>query len=165
MSDCPCGTGSPFADCCEPYISGARPAPTAEALMRSRYSAFAKHDVKYIVKTNDPDRDDEIDEAAILKWMVTSQWQGLEVSSTEAGGEDDDAGIVEFVASYRVGDERRKHHEVALFRKVEERWVYVEGTTGGGTIQRESPRVGRNAPCPCGSGKKYKRCCGKPGAN
>ncbi len=89
----------------------------------------------------------------------------MEVRSTGGGGEGGDAGIVEFVASYRVGDARRKHHEVAISRKVEEGWVYVEGAPGGGTIQRESPRVGRNAPCPCGSGKKYKRCCGKPGAN
>ena len=161
MSDCPCGTGSSFAECCEPYISGARPAPTAEALMRSRYTAFAKHDVPHIVNTNDPETAEDVDEAGIKHWMVTSKWQGLEIRSTSDGAPDDTTGTVEFVARYRVGDERREHHEVALFRKLDGRWVYVQGKTGGGTVQREGPRVGRNDPCPCGSGQKFKRCCGR----
>jgi SEC-C motif-containing protein len=68
---------------------------------------------------------------------------------------------VEFEASYERDGLRDIHHERAQFKKVDGQWLYDEGDIVPKTIVRATPKVGRNDPCPCGSGKKYKHCCGK----
>ncbi len=163
MSDCPCGSGSAFAECCEPVISGARSAETAEQTMRARYSAHVHVDPKFLAATLHPDTRQEDDEETARRWAEESEWLGLEVLATEAGGPDDEEGTVEFRARYR--DKRGRlqtHHEVSAFAKAEGEWRFKDALTPEQEpVRRDSAKVGRNDPCSCGSGRKYKKCCGK----
>ncbi len=161
MSACPCGSGKEFHICCQPYIDGKEKAPTAEALMRSRYTAYTKVTIEYITATHDPKTRNNHDPDQAREWAENSDWQGLEIIKTEAGGPADETGIVEFKARYRSDDEELEHHEVSEFRKEDGSWYFVDGKVVlPEPIRREEPKVGRNDPCPCGSGKKYKKCCG-----
>ena len=160
MSDCPCGSGLVFTACCEPYITGKAAAPTALALMRSRYSAYAKGALDYLV-TSCVGGDEGVDREATKKWSERSEWLGLRILGTEKGGSSDDVGSVEFVATYVQGGLKDEHHERAKFVKKEGAWLYEEGEIVPETITRAAPKVGRNEPCPCGSGKKYKKCHGE----
>ncbi len=160
MDYCPCGDQKTYENCCEPYISNKSLPQTAEALMRSRYSAYVKQQVPYISSTHLPGQNEDFDETAAKEWAKNSEWIGLEVLETEGGQVDDNKGSVEFIASYKVKDNILRHHEVAHFVKQKDRWYYADGDImGTGTIRREGPKVGRNDPCPCGSGKKFKKCC------
>ena len=77
-----------------------------------------------------------------------------------AGGADDDTGEVSFCARYSVHGMPQELREDAFFRKEDGRWFYVDGNVHAKQpVRREEPKVGRNDPCPCGSGKKYKKCC------
>lgn len=161
MSDCPCGSGKEYEKCCAPAISGEQPAQTAEALMRSRYSAYSKMEIEYLNESLHPDHRHDHDLAATRRWAENSSWENLEVRSVEKGEADDDEGIVEFIATFKEKGVHRKHHERARFQKVDGRWYYLDGEFVAAPTQRkEGPKVGRNEPCPCGSGKKYKKCCG-----
>lgn len=157
---CPCGTGRPYSDCCEPLINGTRPAATAEELMRSRYSAYTKAEVAYILNTTHPDHRGDFDEKGTREWAENSVWEGLEIRNVWGGGAEDSEGKVEFVASYRDKSVRRSHHELAEFKKEDGSWYFVDGV-GVKPEPLKSAKVGRNEPCPCGSGQKYKKCCGK----
>ena len=161
MKDCPCGSGRSYTDCCLPYIKGQASAPTAEALMRSRYSAYVEHAIEYIVGTCAQDEKDRIDINQTRAWSERSSWMGLKILSAEKGGPGDTEGIVEFEALYEVDGLREVHHEKARFKKHDGRWLYAEGDVRPSTVVRSGPKVGRNDPCPCGSGKKYKLCCAK----
>lgn len=162
MSECPCGSGVPYADCCEPILTGAMAAPTTERLMRSRYTAYQKGAIGYLGESLHPEHKADWDEAATRRWSANADWLGLEIVATEAGGEQDDEGTVEFIAQYRENGVARRHHEVSRFARKDGRWYYVEGSTPAvATHRNEAPKVGRNDPCPCGSGKKYKKCCGR----
>ncbi len=158
MTDCPCGSGKTLDACCGPYLSGAAPAPTAEALMRSRYSAFATKNIDYLEQTLRPDTRDDFNREQVTEWAGNSEWIGLDVRSTKEGGEGDTQGVVEFVARFKVEGKDYFHHETSTFTKQDGRWFYVDGIMG--TRPRVAPKVGRNEPCPCGSGKKHKKCCG-----
>jgi SEC-C motif-containing protein len=160
MKNCHCGSGRPYGECCEPYITGKAKAPTAEALMRSRYSAYAEHAVDYIVDTciSKGDKND-IDHKSTKDWSEKSTWLGLKISSVEKGGIEDTEGTVEFEATYERDGLRDVHQEKAKFKKENGEWFYDEGQIVPRTVVRSSPKVGRNDPCPCGSGKKYKHCC------
>jgi len=161
MEACPCGSGRSYDDCCGPYISGAKKAPTAEALMRSRYTAYAKHAVDYIVDTCVRDGQRDIDVEQTRKWSEKSQWLGLKIVSSSKGGPADSEGTVEFIASYAMDGLKDEHREKAKFKKTDGVWLYEDGEIVPTTIVRAGPKVGRNDPCTCGSGKKYKHCCGK----
>ena len=161
MKDCPCGSGRPYADCCEPYISGKAQAPTAEALMRSRYCAYVEHAVDYIIDTCVHRGKDDIDPKSTRDWSEQSTWLGLKIIATEKGGLSDSEGTVEFEASYERNGLRDVHHETAKFKKDSGQWLYDEGHVIGRTVVRSGQKIGRNDPCPCGSGKKYKHCCGR----
>ena len=161
MKNCACNSGLPYAECCEPFITGQRNAPTAEALMRSRYAAYAVHAIDYIVETCMPGEKNRIDIGQTRIWSEKSTWLGLKILSTEKGGPDDTEGTVEFQALYEMDGLRDNHHEKARFKKQDGRWFYDEGHVMPKTVVRTGPKVGRNDPCPCGSGKKYKHCCGK----
>jgi SEC-C motif-containing protein len=159
---CVCGKGESTETCCGPYLKGEKRPDTAEALMRARYAAYATGDIDYIVATHDPKRVDEVDQASTEAWSKQSQWLGLEILSTEAGGADDERGVVEFLARYKIKNVTINHRERAEFRKHEGRWVFVDGKEiAAPPVKRDEPRIGRNDPCPCGSGKKHKKCCGK----
>jgi len=155
---CPCGSGKDFAACCGPIIGGA-PAPTAEALMRSRYSAYVKGEIDYIETSLAREKRKRFDAEAAKQWSDNAVWQGLTIHAVEDGGPEDKTGAVEFTAAYETGGQPTQHHEKARFRREGEHWLYVDGEMVGATVRRESPKVGRNDPCPCGSGKKFKKCC------
>lgn len=157
---CPCCSGKAYEACCEPYLKGDAIPATPEALMRSRYSAFVHADIDYIINTHDPAGRDDLDRESNLKWARDSEWLGLEVLRTEAGGPEDDTGVVEFVARYRQGGTERRHHEISTFTRKEDRWYFSDGhPPKPETFIRQEAKIGRNDPCPCGSGKKYKKCC------
>ena len=104
---------------------------------------------------------EEFDEASARNWSQAAKWHGLEIIATEKGGENDTTGVVEFRASYTAGKEFCNHHERATFVRDEDGWKFEDGSlVKEQPIVREEPKVGRNDPCPCGSGKKFKKCCG-----
>jgi len=143
MSDakvCPCGSGALFSICCEPYISGAI-APSAEVLMRSRYSAYVSGYWDYLRESWHPD-------ARPSKVTPTNtDWLGLTIiKATEDS--------VEFIAGFREGSKVMLLHETSRFAKDHGHWRYVDGNC-------DISEAGRNSPCPCGSNLKTKRCCGK----
>lgn len=133
---------------------------TAEELMRARYHAYETCDMEFIKESHDPDNNDGIDWAECEKWARESQWLGLEILSTTKGGENDNDGIVEFKATYIENGKTIVHHERSYFVKKNGVWFYQKWLPITSTRINEN-KVGRNDPCPCGSGKKYKKCCGK----
>ena len=158
---CPCGSGKTLEQCCGPYLAGERWPSTAVDLMRARYAAFASGKVDFILESHDPSSRGEIDRNLIEQWSTRSQWNGFEVLEVVQGGENDEQGSVEFIARYSIDGKDQEHHELATFSKVDGKWFFVDGlVAGAGTFRREAPKVGRNDPCPCGSGKKFKKCCG-----
>jgi SEC-C motif-containing protein len=160
---CPCSSKKPYAECCEPLHKKVEKATTAEQLMRARYAAFAKHEIDFIIESAHPDTHKEDARDHIEKWSRDSTWNGMEIIDTTAGGEDDDEGVVEFLAFYDDAEgEEVEHHERAFFKKEDDTWFFVDGESATQEpYVREEPKIGRNEPCPCGSGKKYKKCCGK----
>ncbi len=159
--DCHCGSGKPYAECCEPVIKGQRTAVTAEELMRARYAAFVEADVDFLTESMHPDSRADHDPNGTRDWAENSEWLGLQILNVSAGGPDDETGEVEFIASFEYGGEFSPYHEIATFERLDGRWYFKEGRPGvQQPVTRTEPRVGRNDPCPCGSGRKYKRCCG-----
>ncbi len=128
--------------------------------MRSRYSAYVRGAVDYLVDTHDPATRAPAERGAIERWSREATWEGLEIVATERGGEGDESGVVEFRATYRQGGSTRVHHERSRFRRLEGRWLYVDGDAVKPRPAVRAATVGRNDPCPCGSGKKFKKCCG-----
>ena len=157
---CPCGSNLDYSECCEQYITGRSNALTAEALMRSRYSAYVVHDIDYIINTCVEDGE-RIDYKSTRDWSEKSTWLGLKILSVEKGGPADTEGTVEFEAVYERDRLKDIHHEKARFIKKNEKWLYRDGDIVPKTIVRTGPKTGRNDPCPCGSGKKFKQCCGR----
>jgi SEC-C motif-containing protein len=142
-------------------LSGQRQAETAEELMRARYTAYATNNVDFDISSHDPTTSGEVDRANTEAWAKGSEWLGLEIVSTEAGTASDSEGAVEFVARYKLQRMKVDHRERATFKKIDGRWFFIDGVElKGPPIRRTEPRVGRNDPCPCGSGKKYKKCHG-----
>ncbi len=158
---CPCGSGKDYKVCCGLFISGKALAPTAEALMRARYSAYAEHEIGFLMATIVKEDGDELDPEGTRKWSEESEWKGLEIVRTEAGGPADDRGVVEFKATYAQKGILNVHHEVSKFVKKGGAWLFESGKLITEQVTRSAPKVGRNDPCPCGSGKKYKACCGR----
>lgn len=161
MSLCPCGSQNEYDMCCGLYIDQGFFAPTAEKLMRSRYTAYTKAGMDYLKNTLHPDHQKEFDEENARKWSLDATWQGLEICETVDGGQDDSEGEVEFIARYSQNEEPIEHHERAIFEKIEGKWYFVDGKMVHATIRNETPKVKPNDKCPCGSGKKYKKCCGR----
>lgn len=161
MSDCPCGSGRTESECCGRFLDAGQKPETAEELMRARYTAHTRVDLDYIAATHDPASREAHDGDVTRRWIARAEWLGLDIRRTEAGGPGDDSGVVEFIAHYRERGERRRHHEVAEFRRGEDgNWLFVDGEAPKPeTVTQTAPKVGRNDPCPCGSGKKYKKCC------
>ncbi len=160
MNSCPCGSGDDYTTCCEPVISGKKLAETAEQLMRARYSAHVEVDVDFIYESTHPDCREDYDHKGTKAWAENSQWFGLEILGTTAGGAEDDEGEVEFIARFRDKDGIRSYHECGQFKRIDDKWLFTDGQ-----IVKSQPinvnKIGRNDPCSCGSGKKYKKCCGK----
>ncbi|OAI04573.1 zinc chelation protein SecC [Methylomonas methanica] len=157
LETCLCGSCLDYADCCGRYHGGKYYPSTAEALMRSRFSAYARRDVDYLLDTWDAGkRPMTIDFS-----KETAQWQKLTIVSTKKGSAQDSKGIVEFKAFYRQDGEDYFMHEISRFVKSDSRWRYLDGVIKAAGKVALSSDTGKNAPCPCGSGKKFKRCCGR----
>ncbi len=150
---CPCGSAQPYSRCCGPYHAG-QPAPTAETLMRSRYCAFALRNAHYLARTLHPSRREPDEQKHIEQSFGKTEWIGLIILECCAGGTRDDTGVVEFIAQYQVNGQRGQLQERSRFVRENHEWFYVDGEKG--TL----PLPGRNDPCWCGSGKKYKKCHG-----
>lgn len=154
---CYCGSTKTYSDCCEPFHNGQQRPATAEALMRSRYSAFVLKMDDYVLATWDkasrPRRADLADSK--------TEWQSLEIIDCKKGQASDNKGIVEFKANYQLDGKDFTLHEVSRFSKQQGQWFYVDGVIKSTAKPSHQPtNLGLNAPCHCGSGKKYKRCCG-----
>jgi SEC-C motif-containing protein len=163
MSDvCPCGSGLPYETCCEPFLIGKAKPKTAVELMRSRYCAYAMGAIDYLFRTSGPKVQKEFDAESSRKWAESAKWTGIEIIGKTDGGEDDEEGTVEFIAHYSVNETAFDHHEISQFKKINGEWRFIDGKIfGPDPVRRDHPKIGRNDPCPCGSGKKYKKCCGK----
>ncbi|MEN8189291.1 MAG: YchJ family metal-binding protein [Thermodesulfobacteriota bacterium] len=156
LKECPCRSGQPFSNCCSRLLSGGENAATAEALMRSRYSAFVLKNIAYLLSTWHPTtRPSNIDPATI------PAWKNLVVIRTKNGRQSDSEGIVEFQATAISDGKILKLCETSRFVKEDGCWFYIDGTLEE-TQPGSAPdsKVGRNEPCPCTSGKKFKKCCG-----
>lgn len=138
--------------------------------MRSRYTAYACRDADYVLRTWHPAQRP----ARLDLTNDRTQWLGLRIVSTQAGGVSDTQGQVEFIARFRHGVRdgqlHENHiHERSRFVREGEAWLYVDGDLSPAAATapapslpvRSQPTVGRNDPCPCGSGQKWKRCCGR----
>lgn len=151
-SPCPCGSGAALAACCGPWLAGA-PAPSAGQLMRARYAAYTLGNAEFL-----RDSWHASTRPAQLNLSGAPTWLGLEVRAVSAGQPGDGEGTVEFVARYRDGTRIGSLHETSRFVREQGRWYYVDGE-----VRPAAPaKTGRNDPCPCGSGRKFKRCCGNP---
>jgi len=161
MDHCPCGSALPYAGCCGPVIAGERRAETAELLMRSRYSAYVNKDLGWLKESLHPDHRANYDETSSRDWADRATWHGIDILRTERGGPADDAGTVEFVVTYTENGVRQEHHERSSFQRTGGVWYFTEGKSlPPRPVKRSEPKAGRNDPCPCGSGKKFKKCCG-----
>ena len=168
-----------YQDCCQPYhdafYNGAFynseidkadsiKAETAERLMRTRYSAFALVKPEYIVKTTVPAQQALLNVAAIESWAKETDWAGLEIVEhmPKLGKRH---AQVEFKAYFNIKDNTasleekvQAHHELSTFVKVKDkanndvRWYFLDPTVAMTVSQKQ--------PCICGSGEKFKRCCG-----
>ncbi len=118
--------------------------------MRSRYSAYVKHNTRYLIDSWHPSCRAERFAGSIEESYATTKWLGLNVISSEIIA-DSSQGYVTFFARFMENQRESFIHERSRFLREEQRWYYIDGTF---------PPIGRNDPCPCGSGKKYKKCCG-----
>ncbi len=155
-SPCPCGTGRSFTDCCGAVIAGRRPAATAEELMRSRYTAHVRGDEAYLHRTY---------KCTAGRPFVpspegpTTTWTKLVIHQHEPGAQPDTA-TVDFSAYYEEEGQTGVLEEKAEFQRIAGSWIYTRALRQGpAPVRSAGPKVGRNDPCPCGSGKKYKHCC------
>jgi len=152
---CPCGSDADYEDCCGPCHQSPLKAPTAEALMRARYSAYAMGNRDFVLQTWHPDT-----RPAQLDLEANNVWKGLVIHKIINGGPNDTEGMVEFTAMLVSSGTPAQIRERSQFLRGPMGWQYVDGE-----LAREVPvkkeKIPRNAPCPCGSGKKFKRCCGR----
>lgn len=144
MTDCLCGSGLAATRCCAPYLAGT-PAPTPEALMRSRYVAYAQQRLDYVRDTWHPDTC-----PAQLDPDLDTHWRRLQILATAAEA---DQGMVRFRATWQAGNKWGDLEETSNFVREVGRWLYRSGE-----VAHHALSPGRNDPCPCGSGRKLKKC-------
>ncbi|MEB0039772.1 MULTISPECIES: YchJ family protein [unclassified Pseudomonas] len=147
---CPCGSGNLLDACCGHYHGGL-PAPCAEALMRSRYSAYVLGLIDYLVSTTLPAQQASLDRQSISDWSARSTWLGLGVEHVEVFGGKPEHAFVTFVARWHDGAGEHSHRERSAFVQNQGRWYFIDPTA--------PLKAGRNDACPCGSEQKFKKCC------
>ena len=145
--DCPCGSGHPYIDCCDPIHRGAV-AAHPEALMRSRYAAHALNNLDYILASWAVEGRASVDVGQLRTWLDSARFGQLRV--LRATGNE-----VEFECWYLQDDQLHHLHDLSLFTQEDGHWRYAASRA---PTTRATP-IGRNDRCPCGSGKKYKQCC------
>jgi SEC-C motif domain protein len=155
-SSCPCGSGKPFGDCCEPILTGQRQAATAEELMRARFTAHVVHDFGFLHRTYQPTSQTPFVESPDKPMTL---WTRLVVHQ-HAPGIAPDTSTVDFSAYGTEEGQELVLHEKAEFVRQHGAWIYSRSLREGpAPFKASAPKPGRNDPCPCGSGKKYKHCC------
>ena len=152
---CYCGKEASFESCCKPFIEGLSDAPDPESLMRSRYSAYVTKDFPYILKTYAQQQRENLSISELSQDADSTTWLKLVVEGAESTS---DKNTVTFSAFYRLGGQFYKLHECSSFVLEDGKWRYTSGEmfSDSGHIKTQ-----RNMPCICGSGLKFKRCCGK----
>lgn len=181
---CPCGSTQTYATCCGPLLTGEQKASTPVALMRARYTAFTLGNIDFIKATSHGKALRLFDEAAAKTWAAEANWLGLEILKANPTKPKDNVGYVEFVAACEEHGKRYHAHERSRFEKINGDWYYVDGLALNDEQEEEeehvhtdacnhghhhapaqtparSQKIGRNDNCPCGSGQKYKKCCGR----
>lgn len=154
---CPCNSNIEFELCCNQFISGNKLPQTALLLMKSRYSAFATANAEYLNKTS-VSKQTSKDLVILAK---SNTWKSLEILNTSQGQESDSSGTVEFRVLYNNSDKQSiEHLEKSTFIKVEDQWMYDTGDVKVNILPVLNYSIGRNDPCTCGSGQKFKKCCG-----
>lgn len=156
MALCYCGSGLTIDGCCGPILSGAQ-ASSPEALMRSRYSAYVTGNLDHVERTHAPEIRRDFNRAEAERLASEVEWLGLDVRNAT---EDLDRGTVEFAIRFRRQGQELAQYEVAEFCREDGQWLYAGGRTSANPPPRHVVKIGRNEPCPCGSGKKFKKCCG-----
>lgn len=165
-NSCPCGSARSYSDCCQPLHDNkaiaacSNIAKSAEQLMRSRYSAFVLQKVDYIIATTVPAQQAFLDKQAISDWAKETDWAGLEVLNFNPKVDKTHASVA-FKAFFNVLENgvinKKFHHELSFFVKIkqqhQEKWYFLDPTLNLAISQKQ--------PCICGSGEKFKRCCGK----
>ena len=159
LSTCPCGSEKTYETCCAPLHKGTEKAKTAEQLMRSRYVAWSLGLIDYLLQTTWEKQRPGLIREEMEDWAARTQWVSLSILDTGAGTETDDHGEVEFNARFRLPpvETIQEHKERSRFVKEKGEWFFVDPTLPIHSVKTP----GRNDPCTCGSGKKYKKCCGK----
>lgn len=147
---CPCGSTLALAGCCGRLHAGAA-ASSAEALMRSRYSAYALGLIDYLVDTTLPAQQAALEREAMAAWSAQSHWLGLSVEEHRPLGGTPERAQVRFVARWQDAAGEHAHRECSDFVRLDGRWYFIDPTV--------KLKAGRNDPCPCGSGQKFKKCC------
>lgn len=150
MTACYCQSGKDYTQCCEPFHLRDKIPETAEQLMRSRYSAYQLVNIAYIVETTVPNQQKFLAQLAMKEWGESTKWAGLHIVK-HLPNLSKIHSQVEFKAFFETEDGRQVHHEISLFVKIEYRWFFVDPTV---------PLPNQKQSCICGSGKKFKHCCG-----
>lgn len=147
---CPCGSLNAYPTCCGLYISGQQIPPDAEAVMRSRYTAYQQRNNAWLIATWHPSQRTPELTAALDADTQQTEWLSLNVISHDVQKETNEA-FVTFFARYKDNQQPSAIYERSRFLLEDQHWYYIDGV---------HLHAGRNDPCPCGSAKKYKKCCG-----
>ncbi len=156
---CPCGSELPYEQCCGHYHEH-YDAPTALALMRSRYSAFCLGKVDYIDRTMQGKAHVGFQAEETLAWAKSVYWLGLQIIDAFEHENNPNIAYVEFVARFMHKGTIQNIHELSEFKRSNHQWYYASGTKPSNTDSQKPIKISRNAPCPCNSLKKFKNCHG-----
>ncbi|MFI4937475.1 MAG: YchJ family protein [Candidatus Berkiellales bacterium] len=162
---CPCGSETPYDACCGKYIEQHQYPELPEQLMRSRYTAFVKGQLDYLVATMRDPAAKKFDVEEVRSWLKDIQWQGLKVIDQRL--KSPTLGFVSFEARYLMNGipeiitEKSEFHKKHSNQECRDQWFYVDGKPLNPQRSLKDKTINRNALCLCQSGKKYKHCCGK----
>lgn len=150
---CPCKSGLTYQACCQPFHQKMQFPDNCEQLMRSRFSGFVLQLGDYLFETYHSEYRGTLTASQLAEKTV--EWKHLQIIATETSR---DVGFVEFKAWFINDGQLACHHERSNFVKLQKQWLYCDGIF---YPEQKSGKIARNDPCPCGSGKKYKKCCAK----
>ena len=163
--ECPCGSGKALSQCCGPYLKGAAWPQDAASLMRSRYTAYGLGQFDWLVESTHPDHREDVTVERLARSAEGVHWLRLDIAATRTDLPSEDSAQphdeVDFYAYYELEGVPRQLAERSAFSRKDGKLYYVGGVPlRPEGYRRAEAKVGRNDPCPCGSGKKYKKCCG-----
>jgi SEC-C motif-containing protein len=156
MTLCPCTSNRPFSECCEPILKGVTQAPTAEHLVRARYSAFVLSDLDYVERTHAPEIRADFNRAEAERLADECEWVSLHIHSSKVC---ENIADVQYVVRIRLQGKIIAKASSSHFRRDDGEWLFVRSTPVPHLEHIGRVKIGRNDPCHCGSGKKFKKCC------